>query len=151
MRRLSAIIAPLAAIVMVLGLQVPGQASMTRNKCHTVMQDERATDEVCMVVKWHAMAGAPGISVDRLTISFDGLDMQSVDCYWVKLVNDSGVTKWIKQGIECDLPHYPPYLTFVPSQDMPQSSYADLSWSGHARLGNGIRDEDFTITIRCDQ
>ena len=139
-----------ACLALVLGLQTYAQASITKNKCLTLYADDHTTDEACMVVKYHAMSGAPGISVDRLTISYDGADMQSVDCYSIRLRNANGVTTWVKQGGECDIPSYPSYRTFVPIQDMPQSAYADLIWSANGNVA-GATDKDFTLTIRCDQ
>lgn len=148
MRRIFIVI--LATAALVLGLQTYAQASITKSDCKILLQDEAATDRVCMVWKYHAMAGAPGISVDRGTISFDGGDMQSVDCYWIKIVNANGVTTWIKQGGECDLPSSPGDRTFVPIQDMPQSVYATVSWSGHARIA-GAPDQDFVFSMKLTQ
>lgn len=150
MTRLRYLLAPAMAIVFVLGLQTYAQAALYKDGCKTVLADDSVTDKVCAGVDYHRIAGKPGISVDRLTISYLGADFQSADCYSLKLVNDNGVITWLKQGNLCDIGTYPTYRGFVPQQDMPQSVTADLVWYGNANLNNWP-DKDFTLTVHLTQ
>lgn len=142
------------ALALAVGLSVlvaaPSQAALYASGCKVVAQDEIEKNEVCMGVDYHRIAGAPGVEVDRITISYDGGDMQSVDCYSLKIKNDSGVAWWVRQGDGCDIGGYPTYRGYVPNQALPQSAYANVVWYGNANIA-GTPDKDFTLTVHCDQ
>lgn len=152
MRRLA--LALCAALAFGFLVAAPAQAAMLKTQCRTLVDDGLGTvDKVCVQVTYHAMAGVPGLSVDRIQLSVNdagGWNTVAVDCSLVKITNANGVVTWSRSGNTCDVLRDPGYHEFAPYQDMPQSVYADVRWNGNANM-TGVTDQDFTITAHLTQ
>lgn len=152
MRRLALV---LAAIVALIGAtMVPAQAQMYINKCRVLVSDEANYNQVCFAATYHAMAGVPGLSVDRIQTSFnDNGDWSSpvaVDCYNLRIYNASGDIRWQKTGDACDIYTSAGNHEYAPGEDMPQSVTASIRWNANANI-RLAPDMDFTMTLYLTQ